>query len=469
MGVKDFYLIKNVPVAELLLDTVNPRIRKGSDQRDCITRLLRRRKNFMNLLRDIAENGLSIEHIVISRNAEGKWVVRDGNRRVAALKLLNKPDLCPDPVIRQEIQRLAEKYPENVVSHIDCMVSDQEDAILRYIELKHTGANDGVGQENWSALTKAIFNVEHGIPDQNKRAVQLIFWAEEQGIRVEEEFPITNLTRILNQKTLEVIGFRIKNDLLEPIIDIESVRRMVERIINDIANQKIKVEDVFTPDQQFAYVKRVRNEVLPEGPIIEKTDDKHDSNVRSFPVTKDKQKTEPTINTKPNEISLEKSQASVSETKTKRRGSPKKPSWDRTCIFQGKNPGFHIPVEYSKACNVTVELRKLNVKETPIAVAVLLRTLIEISERHYRESNKLKDKEAFHRNIAQAAEHMVQRGYITKDQKEVILRRTREEEGILNVTTLHKYVHSPNFHPSFQIINTLWDEIAFFIAQCWRT
>ncbi|MCL6479499.1 MAG: ParB/Srx family N-terminal domain-containing protein [Peptococcaceae bacterium] len=467
MAIKDFYSLKHVSIAELLLDTGNPRMRNAADQKECISRFLRKPKPFISLIRDIALNGLSIEHILVSRNKDNKWVVRDGNRRVAALKLLNEPELCPDQVLRQEIKRLASENPENVLTHVDCITSDNEEAILRYIDLKHSGEKGGVGQVSWSALTKAIFNVIHGYPDQNKRAVQLIFWAEENGIRIEDEFPLTNLNRMLNQKTLELIGFKVENDILIPIIDIESARKMVDSIITDLVTNAVSVDNIYTPEQQLEYVKNVRNEVLPEEPDTNKGGntyehlDKTDKmNGATDKTSKDKNQTQIHSDTTLNDLN------SVPYEKTR---SPRKPSWDRKCIFPGKRLGFTIPEENIKANNIVVELKELDVRKTPIAVAILFRALIELSEAYYRNRNGLPYKDAFHKNIASIAEHMAKSGEITEDQKEVIMRRTRNVEDILHITTLHKYVHSPNFHPTYQIINTMWDEFGFLIKKCWKT
>ncbi|WP_406676400.1 ParB N-terminal domain-containing protein [Neomoorella carbonis] len=465
---QDFYPVNGVPVVELLLDIENPRIRHAHDQKECLERLLRRRKSFMNLIRDIAENGLSIDPIVISRNEQGKWVVKDGNRRVGALQLLNEPERCPDPILRQEIERLAKDHPENVIAYINCLASDKEEALLRYIDLKHTGANDGIGQESWSAFTKAIFNVTNGLPDQNKRAIQLLLWAEDQGIRIEDDFPITTLTRLLSQRTLELLGFMVEDDQLKLIIDIESARRMIERVINDLANEIIKVHDVFTPKQQIEYANRVRNEILPDGPVVIITQNEQYNEVNDSPNTSPSPQSSANSENEKSQPSKIKSKKSISGTMSQRPRSPKKPSWERECIFPGKSPGFSIPKEYIKAHNIVTELRRLKVTQTPIAVSMLLRALIELSEKHYRELYGLPEKDAFHKRIAAVAEHMASRGEITEEQKEVILRRTRDEKDILHITTLHKYVHSTDFHPSWQILNTLWDEISFFIERCWR-
>lgn len=460
----------------MLLDPGNPRIRHAPDQKECIARILRKSKNFINLLRDIAKNGLSIEHIVVSRNSNGKWIVRDGNRRITALQLLIEPERCPDPALKKQIESIIKKYPNNLITHVDCITSDNERAILRYIDLKHTGVNEGIGQDGWSSMTKAIFNVSHGFPDPNKRAVQLVFWAENQGIRIDDSFPVTNLNRMLNQKTLKIIGFEIENDELVSIIDTESARRIVDRIISDIANNVISVNDVFTPDAQINYATRIRNEVLPEDFDVIINDSGNDSD-ETGSIGQEKQTTsegeEEHESQEKNQQSKNSSRqqngnSAENSSQSRRVRAPSKPSWDRNCIFPKKKPGFSIPEEHSKERNIVTELRDLRVDRTPIAVAILLRALIELSEEHYRKINGLKDKGAFNKNIAAAATNMKQCGNITSDQEEVILRRTRQTEDLLHVTTLHKYVHSPAFHPTMQTLNTFWDEIGFFVAKCWQ-
>ena len=59
---------QNISVTDLLLDTENARIRVGSDQNDCIARILRKEDQLLALMRDIAEKGFGFRHL----DAEGK-------------------------------------------------------------------------------------------------------------------------------------------------------------------------------------------------------------------------------------------------------------------------------------------------------------------------------------------------------------------------------------------------------------
>ncbi len=43
----------------------------------------------------ISQKGISPMPIVVSKDNEGRWVVRDGNKRITALKVLNNPAEAP--------------------------------------------------------------------------------------------------------------------------------------------------------------------------------------------------------------------------------------------------------------------------------------------------------------------------------------------------------------------------------------
>jgi hypothetical protein len=98
---------------------------------------------------------------------------------------------------------------------------------------------------------------------------------------------------------------------------------------------------------------------------------------------------------------------------------------------------------------------------------MLFRTLIELSEKHYRETKEIADTQYFVKNISKAADHMKENGRLTHDQHEVIITRTRDDAGMLSAKSLQKYIHSTEFHPNYQTINSLWDEIGSFVGACW--
>ncbi|RLK45979.1 ParB-like nuclease family protein [Cupriavidus plantarum] len=468
---------------ELLLDPENARIRSGSDQADCIEKILRKEAQLMELLKDIAEDGLSTVPILVSKNDEQKWVVRDGNRRVTALKLLNNPELSPDERLRAQIRAIAEKYQESIPKTIDCLATGDESAMLKELLVRHQGELSGVGQMTWSAYLRVAFLLRHGQADQNKRAAQYLRWAELQGLPVDDDFPLTTLTRLLNVEALKGLGFTVSDDDLVPALPVDKIRRMANRIIVDLQSGNVKVNDIFTVDQQKGYLTRVRGEAgvdeggARQGQPAGGTGQRGQQGDSAGPGVSSPGSGAPAgaagegmgqgAGKGDGGTNGTARPGSTGGSNGTRPNSPRKPSWDRARLFPQNRPGIAVPQDQIKVRNIISELQTLKVTETPIAVAVLFRSLLDISEAQYRDRHGLPRKDAFHKNVASVADHMKQRGILSDDRYAVIISRTRDESGILNVKTLHGYVHSDSFHPEKQTLNSLWDEIGHFVVHCW--
>ena len=85
---------QEIAVTALLLDSKNPRMEVQPGHRDAIRALFAEDPKFMlNLVEDVVKNGLSpLENIGVSPGQEGRfYIVREGNRRVAALCVFHSP------------------------------------------------------------------------------------------------------------------------------------------------------------------------------------------------------------------------------------------------------------------------------------------------------------------------------------------------------------------------------------------
>lgn len=469
-----FYEVQSLNVHELILDSYNPRIRHGVDQHDCVARIIKDRDTFLTLLRDIAIHGLSPEHILISKNEDGKWVVRDGNRRITALKILTRPEIClPNEQMCSIVQRIVADMPVKPIDTVTCLACDDEATVLDYLKRKHTGENSGVGQVGWSALLISLFNTHVGVADQNRRAAQLIIWAEDHGLSVENDFPITTLTRALNGETLKFLGFSVDGDQLKAILHDNQAYALVARIVNDIASGRVHVKrdgqegSIYSPEDAVAYVRRVREEMGPKENAEETTQN----------VPKDGGPNAPkeeggagTVTNSPERDQAEKKDGPSDSKPSPWRPPAPKPAWDRPCLFgrrKNSNPGISVPSTETKVNTILGELRQLDPNSTPLAVAMLLRALIERSEINYRRRNSLQDKGALHKNIAAAADKMKGAGLLNDGEHDVLMRHTRHEAGMLHIKTIQAYIHEAEFHPNAQTLNTMWDELGSFVRACW--
>ncbi len=470
-----FQPVKDVSISDLLLDTGNPRIRHGADQNDCIQRIARDRQNFTNLMSDIVSSGLSPEHIVVSPGENGKWIVRDGNRRVTALKLLNNPSLASfDSSLFAFVKRLAEGK-ENQLAAIDCLSCADETKIIEFINRKHMGENAGVGQRGWNALLKSLFNINNKLPDPNKRAVQLVIWCEDHGVVIDDEFPITTLTRILNTETLSLLGFEIVDDELNPILEDTLSTKLAKRLIEDAASGIIHVKrdgtsgSVYSTAEQKAYLQKIRDQILPEesakNKIVVPESAAHQNG--SAPASNDITKVED-INVNGVDVASPKTDTEAAKP-ARLPSSPTTPSWDRPCIFVRKHPGFSVPVSETKAWNIVTEIKKINVRETPIAASMILRSLIEQSTAHYRTANSIKKEKSFKKDILAAIAHMETSQRLDDKHVRAVKAIAENDDSILSAETLHQYVHTKSFHPNAQTLNTIWDQISCFVVACWSS
>lgn len=453
---------KQVPVSKLLLDLSNARIRKGLNQEDCIRKILKKEDQTMKLLRDIAENGLSTMPVLIAPHGN-KWVVWDGNRRVACLKLLNKPALCADPVIRKKVESIRKKHKDNIPTSIECLWTDDRDILIKEVIKRHSGALGGAGQLDWSSYLRTLFLLGHEQPAEYKRAGQYLFWAENNELDVDDEFPISTLSRFLNKKNLLLLGFDIINDEITPIYSLTKTKEMTKKVINDLESKIIKVDDVRTDKKAEEYIDRVRAKcdvTEPAIPITTPVDNTQDDEEDEAPPS--------SLDDMEGDQTESDDEPSKAKGKTIRRRNGGRPK-----LFTPAKSGLNIPDNEKKVRDIVFELARLKHSGrdgTPISVAFLLRALIELSTNNYLKNNPSAVKKGdttLRVMIKHAATHMKENGLITQERLEVVLRHCNQDGDILNITTLQKYLHSDVHFPSGETLNSIWDEIGEYVCNCW--
>lgn len=463
MSRRDFQLVNDVPVVDILLDVENARIRAGRDQADCIARILRKEEQLLALMENIAANGLTTIPILVSpADDRRRWVVRDGNRRITALKLLNDPSLSPAERLKPKIRALAKQYKSNIAATVDVLASDNEDAIVREVVARHSGAQSGIGQLDWSAYLRTVYLLHHGHPADYKRPAQYVFWAEEQGLAVEDEFPITTVQRFFSVDNLALLGFKVDQDELVATVAVATAKAMAQQVINDFQLGKERggksVEDVRTPEQAKAYILEVRAAAGIAPP-------KAASASAPTPTPSPAAVPAPGPGTPLTHRSPAPAPRSPAPGPAR---TPKTPPSERSKLFGRGSPNIGIPEKERKACTIVTELRTLNVKETPLAVAGLLRHLIELSDEHHRKMHHLGDKGHLHKNILSSATRMRDAGALDKAQFDIVSRfATGGSAELLHIETLQKIMHRDTHHPTYQLLNAFWDGIGDFVRTCW--
>lgn len=143
--------------SQTLLDSENPRLPDGtSNDREAINRLLADGySQMLALARDFVQHGEGNpgELPFVMRDGS-KYVVLEGNRRFAVLKLLADPKLADDPTHRAAFERI-KKTGKTPPARLYCTVVQTRADADHWLTLRHTGANNGVGVKEWSAEQNA--------------------------------------------------------------------------------------------------------------------------------------------------------------------------------------------------------------------------------------------------------------------------------------------------------------------------
>ncbi|MEO6395673.1 MAG: ParB/Srx family N-terminal domain-containing protein [Devosia sp.] len=147
-------MLKEIGTQTLKLDLENPRfgLSDAKDETEALA-LLRDRANLKELWDSIAEKGFErYEPLVAYRDKKRGLVVIEGNRRLAAVKLLRSPKLATSLGIRN-LPSLTAKIRATMTTLPVTLVKSR-DAAADYIGFKHIN-----GPASWGSLAKAKFGV----------------------------------------------------------------------------------------------------------------------------------------------------------------------------------------------------------------------------------------------------------------------------------------------------------------------
>ncbi len=151
--------IEVVPVERLRLDRRNPRLIGGAEDSsdESIIALLYSNSALGELLQSMSTNGyLDIEPLVVTPASEGdELIVLEGNRRLAALRVLRDPDLADRIAVSEGLRITVPPIEDSLRETLDrvsvYLVTNREEA-RSFIGFKHIN-----GPAKWDAYAKARF------------------------------------------------------------------------------------------------------------------------------------------------------------------------------------------------------------------------------------------------------------------------------------------------------------------------
>lgn len=452
-------------VTELELDPKNPRIPPGLpepvSQRALIHELVDHDKVFA-LAQDIAERGYIPVESLVGVKKDGKKYIVEGNRRLAALKLLISPEMAPEKSIAK-FRALAKAG--NKPQRVRVLYAPSREAAAPLILQRHTREQI----ERWSVLMQARFYrslvtsgeqlpalaVQYGVTvDEIKSFLRTdemyqIACAMElspevrKKVRDSRSFPGSLLQRIIGYPRLrEALGIEFDSSgRVKGTVNKEEFKKGYSRVLGDIALDVMNSRTLNSAADADQYVKTMGS-------------DKPDRSKKG---------------------SFGLGDFSGGRTTTGTSGGTPGPR-PKTKGRSGSNAipsGIKCAVSSRRIKEVFDELRRLKVDKFPNACAVLLRILLELCVYHHMDKTgklkpilaKARDNENKKKDWSPSLRQMLN-PLLEDSQIEInplALKRIRklmsDQNSPLSLDDLDSFVHNKYTMPTVRDIHNLWETL----------
>jgi hypothetical protein len=446
---------RTLPPTSLRLDVENPRHDQTKDQRDAIQTIAREQgEKLLNLARDIVESGLDPTQNflvlgVTEAGAVGKetFIVLEGNRRLAALKLLEVPSLLPSdaaPSIVHGFKELTKKYTAPI--GVPSVVFSTREEARHWLELRHTGQNDGVGVVDWGAAEQARFNAQLG-----KRffALQAVDFLRQSGglnpsqIASLSAIPITSLQRLLSDPAIRArLGISLSKGTITTHLPAAEVAKGLRRAAFDMASGRINVNDIRNKGDRETYLKTFGPKDLPD-PGAKPGAVQPLAAAPGPPATPASNAPSP----------------APAPGKGAKLAPPRKTLVPKSC---------KINIPQARINAIFLEMRKIEPDLYPNASAILLRVFLELSVDELLVTKKLPATQwdKLSKKVTEAKKYLATLPGVTKlDLNPVQAALTPDQ--LFSIDTLHGFIHNSKFHPSADDLRRIWDQMQRFAELLW--
>lgn len=438
-------MIRKESVSSLFLDEKNPRfVEPVSGQDDAVTELLRdSHRKMINLAKDIVQQGsLNPSELPIGVWEQNELVVIEGNRRIACLKILKNKELARNAsnILKIDLVKKFHDIAQNGVfpEEIDIFVATSRADARHWIELRHTGENDGVGVLGWESWQVNNFKRKRGSQTDLAiifcNAVSTIYPELKNDVLSVRRNKLTTLGRLISDpKVRENFGFDFKNGEIFFSYTPENMIGGIRKIFSDLTNN-LTVTDIKNKSHRMEYISE-NSDFLPE---------RSHMLIHPKSVWKDSISNEDAgdVTEEVNPVPSVKGGVPVSDT-TGPRARVGREEKEEKVIFE-KLKLINVSDRISKFLKSS---QKINIDESPEVSVVLLRILVElvitegINKGVIEGAENMKLKQKIRKALLKLdpkCENSIQR-----DKKlEMAWIRTQESEGGIAVQGMNAFVHS---------------------------
>jgi len=460
----------------MLLDAKNPRIPPTGEllnQRALIAELVAHDKVY-DLARNIVQNGYYPVESLIAVKEDGNLVVVEGNRRLAALKLLIAPESAPDDDVAK-FRALSNRIDKATIKRVKVVIAPDRQATAPVVMSRHTD----VQVERWDPIMQASYyssllqnglsiedlsrqyNLQRRDVVQSTRLYKMYQLAcsldlpdqVKSVVHNPREFKATNLQRFYERPASQrFLGISLSSDVPDVIgnIDKDEFLKGYTRIVSDVATGTIDSRVIGTTEQVAEYIARIPT---AEAPNL--------ANKGTFTV----------------DSLLTGAKAKKGKSAKKPGAVTKKPRPKPTGLIPGN---ISCEVNSQRIGEIFNELKTIPVSKYPNATAVLLRSLLEMALCHHlRGSGDLEiiinaEKERLQKqgraietawlpSLKRMMTHIVGKDcHIMANnppQLRVLKRFISQRDELFSHDSLNFFVHNQYFPPNEDALRGFWGQL----------
>lgn len=453
----------DLSIDELLLDQDNPRLGAVRNQAEALDKLIKLNPaHFRSLMISIKENGLDPGDrlYIIKGQDEDDYIVLEGNRRLAATRVLANPDVLESTeissAIRDSLLRAASGFNRDSVEPVRCVVFEGRSEAHDWIYRRHTGAADGEGRINWGSLEIQRFSGDRSILDVIDFVGRNADYSDEEWASTRstiESKKSTNLARLL-ESTIgqEHLGITVAKSADErtPMLtsDPKWALAVLKRIIEDVRDGVIDSRSLNKASDIEKYFKDLPIEFQPKK--------SKKCAPRAF-----------------NEINLKAGSAAAASTQ---KAKEKKTSTPRPRLSLSPKRHEFKPPASTKGQRLLHEAASIDADRYPISAAFVLRAFIEAALDEYMKKNKMpkveiaKSGKRSTLTLTQCAErvtqHIESNGLRTKKDLHGFRSRIIAPSSSSSIESLNGFVHNKYQVPTADALRAGWDaSVPLFVAS----
>ncbi len=465
------------------MDEENPRHDKINGQREILNwHVEHLGSKLILLMRSLAENGQSdIDKVLVTpvKGVPDKYVVKEGNRRIAALKLLSDPSLCDDDLFRRRIESV--NVSDQLSFDIDCVNIKDQRRVAWLMGLRHLGEQGGVGTSKWGAVEKDRHTQDVLGGNRYWRSLYFIDYAKAHGLITDQQVArlndrITTLDRLISNKDFKsTLGVVYKDRNVQITIPEDIHRLLLGSVLEQISLPDFKVKELYDSDKKFDFLTRVveQAKIAQEkaalglnGKLgVEEDSSGIKDSVYSPGLAVAEQNTKSAAED-------EKAKLIEKQLPKKTRKAPDPAKRDK--LFIGS---ITIPSVESKCSRLYNQIDSLKLSEHGLVVACAARALVDISMQIYIDEFSLVAPEKRNRfgqiplpdMIKVCAEHLFSNGHISKDLKGSIMSgEVSNPNSFASPQALHSFLHG-RYQNSMEGLKAAWESCyEELLRSSWR-